>query len=217
MQNYNLKTFPNNIPIFPLPGALLLPESKLPLNIFEPRYLEMVEESLKSELRLIGMIQPQKKEKIEGDQSLYNIGCAGRISSFSETDDGRYLITLTGISRFELLEFERKENAYLKGKVNWDKFENDLVPQKPLKDFNRKEFLNTLRKYFESAQISSDWEILEHAEEDVLINSLSMLCPFDPEEKQVLLEAKTLFHRKNILLTLLNLFSEKGQRNEYIQ
>ena len=217
MKNYNLEKFPNNIPIFPLPGALLLPESKLPLNIFEPRYLEMVEESLKSELRLIGMIQPQKKEKIEGDQSLYNIGCAGRISSFSETDDGRYLITLTGVSRFELLKFESKESSYIKGKVNWNKFEDDLAPPKPITDFDKKEFLNTLRKYFESAQISSDWEMLENAEEDVLINSLSMLCPFDPEEKQVLLEAKTLFHRKNILLTLLNLFSEKGQRNEYIQ
>ena len=217
MKSYTLEPFPNNIPIFPLPGALLLPDSKLPLNIFEPRYLEMVEDSLKTKLRLIGMIQPQKNGHIEGDGSLHRIGCAGRISSFSETGDGRYLITLTGISRFELQETENKGNSYIKGTVNWSKFENDLVPPKPMKDFNRKEFLNTLRKYFESAQISSDWKILENAEEDILINSLSMLCPFDPDEKQVLLEAETLFHRKNILLTLLNLFSEKGQRNEYIQ
>ena len=217
MKNYSLEAFPNNIPIFPLPGALLLPGSRLPLNIFEPRYLEMVEDSLKTELRLIGMIQPQKNGKIEGDPSLHSIGCAGRISSFSETDDGRYLITLAGVSRFKLQEIENKGTSYIKGKVNWSKFENDLVPPKPIADFNRKEFLSTLRKYFESAQISSDWEILENAEEDVLINSLSMLCPFDPDEKQVLLEAETLFHRKNILLTLLNLFSEKGQRNEYVQ
>ena len=217
MKKYNLEAFPNNIPIFPLPGALLLPGSRLPLNIFEPRYLEMVEDSLKTELRLIGMIQPQKNGKIEGDPSLHSIGCAGRISSFSETDDGRYLITLAGVSRFKLQEIENKGTSYIKGKVNWSKFENDLVPPKPIADFNRKEFLSTLRKYFESAQISSDWEILENAEEEVLINSLSMLCPFDPDEKQVLLEAETLFHRKNILLTLLNLFSEKGQRNEYVQ
>ena len=217
MKKYSLETFPNNIPIFPLPGALLLPGSRLPLNIFEPRYLEMVEDSLKTELRLIGMIQPQKNGKIEGDPSLHSIGCAGRISSFSETDDGRYLITLAGISRFELKEIENERTSYIKGKVNWKKFENDLVPPKPIADFNRKEFLSSLRKYFESAQISSDWEILENAEEDVLINSLSMLCPFDPDEKQVLLEAETLFHRKNVLLTLLNLFSEKGQRNEYVQ
>ena len=217
MKNYSLEAFPNNIPIFPLPGALLLPGSRLPLNIFEPRYLKMVEDSLKTDLRLIGMIQPQKNGKIEGDPSLHSIGCAGRISSFSETDDGRYLITLAGISRFELQEIENKGTSYIKGKVNWNKFENDLVPPKPIADFNRKEFLSSLRKYFESAQISSDWEILENAEEDVLINSLSMLCPFDPDEKQVLLEAETLFHRKNVLLTLLNLFSEKGQRNEYVQ
>ena len=217
MKKYSSELFPNNIPIFPLPGALLLPDSKLPLNIFEPRYLEMVEESLRTELRLIGMIQPQKNEKNRGSHAFHSIGCAGRISSFSETDDGRYLITLTGISRFELQKIESKGAPYLKGKVNWNKFEDDLVPAKPITNFNRKEFLNTLRKYFESAQISSDWEILEHAEEDLLINSLSMLCPFDPDEKQVLLEAESLSHRKNILLTLLNLFSEKGQKNEYVQ
>ena len=217
MKIYSLEKFPNNIPIFPLPGALLLPDSKLPLNIFEPRYLEMVEDSLKTDCRFIGMIQPKKNEKIESTQSLHRVGCAGKISSFSETDDGRYLITLKGISRFELQDIEKKETSYVKGKVKWSKFENDLVPTKPIKNFNRLEFLNTLKKYFESAQISSDWEILENAEEDVLINSLSMLCPFDPDEKQVLLEAETLFHRKNILLTLLNLFSEKGQRNEYVQ
>ncbi len=217
MKNYSLEKFPCNIPIFPLPGALLLPESKLPLNIFEPRYLEMVEDSLKTDSRLIGMIQPKKNEKIESTQSLHRVGCAGKISSFSETDDGRYLITLKGISRFELQDIEKEETTYVKGKVKWSKFQNDLVPTKPIKNFDRHEFLNTLKKYFESAQISSDWEILKNAEEDVLINSLSMLCPFDPDEKQVLLEAETLFHRKNILLTLLNLFSEKGQRNEYVQ
>ena len=217
MKNYSLEKFPHNIPIFPLPGALLLPDSKLPLNIFEPRYLEMVEDSLKTESRFIGMIQPKKSEEIESTQSLHRVGCAGKISSFSETDDGRYLITLKGISRFELQDIEKEETSYVKGNVKWSKFENDLAPIKAIKNFDRLEFLNTLKKYFESAQISSDWEILENAEEGVLINSLSMLCPFDPEEKQVLLEAETLFHRKNILLTLLNLFSEKGQRNEYVQ
>ncbi len=217
MKKNNPETFPENIPIFPLPGALLLPNNKLPLNIFEPRYLEMVEDSLKTEFRFIGMIQPQKNEKIESSDSLHSVGCAGRISSFSETGDGRYLITLTGISRFELLEIDRAERSYIKGKVNWTRFDSDLLPPKPISDFNRNEFLQALKKYFESAQISSDWEILEKADEDVLINSLSMLCPFDPDEKQVLLEAETLFHRKNILLTLLNLFSERGQRNEYVQ
>ena len=114
-------------------------------------------------------------------------------------------------------KIESTGNSYIQGRVNWKRFENDLLPIRQIQNFNRKEFLNTLKKYFECAQISSDWEILEHAKEDVLINSLSMLCPFDPDEKQVLLEAETLFHRKNILLTLLNLFSEKGQRNEYVQ
>ena len=217
MKKYNTETFPHSIPIFPLPGALLLPHNKLPLNIFEPRYLEMVEDSLKTEHRFIGMIQPKKNEKIENNHPLHSIGCVGRVSSFSETDDGRYLITLTGVSRFELQKIESTGNSYIQGRVNWKRFENDLLPSRQIQDFNREEFLNTLKKYFESAQITSDWEILENANEDVLINSLSMLCPFDPDEKQVLLEAETLFHRKNILLTLLNLFSEKGQRNEYVQ
>ena len=217
MKKYTPDTLPSSIPIFPLPGALLLPDNKLPLNIFEPRYLKMVEDSLKTNYRFIGMIQPKKNDRIESNHSLHSVGCAGRISSFSETDDGRYLITLTGVSRFELQKIESTGDSYILAKVTWKRFVNDLLPPKPIKNFNKNEFLKSLKKYFESAQISSDWEVLQNADENVLINSLSMLCPFDPDEKQVLLEAETLFHRKNILLTLLNLFSEKGQRNEYVQ
>jgi hypothetical protein len=122
-----------------------------------------------------------------------------------------------GVSRFEFQEIQEIEKPYVKGKVNWSKFDNDLLEPKKIKNFNRKEFLNTLKKYFDSAQISSDWHVLQDVRDDVLINSLSMLCPFDPDEKQVLLEAETLFHRKKILLTLMELSSEKSQNNEYIQ
>tara|TARA_B100001250_G_scaffold406921_1_gene426774 strand:- start:456 stop:1118 length:663 start_codon:yes stop_codon:yes gene_type:complete len=219
MKNYIPKTFPSYIPLFPISGALLLPHSKLPLNIFELRYLEMIEDALRSPFRLIGMIQPRRfiKEKTKiKHNSFHKVGCAGRISSFSETDDGRYLITLVGVSRFEFQEIQEIEKPYVKGKVNWSKFDNDLLEPKKIKNFNRKEFLNTLKKYFDSAQISSDWHVLQDVRDDVLINSLSMLCPFDPDEKQVLLEAETLFHRKKILLTLMELSSEKSQNNEYI-
>jgi Lon protease-like protein len=218
--NYKHKKFPDLVPLFPLPGALLLPNSKLPLNIFEPRYLEMVEDVLKSSFRFIGMIQPQKRKETKDGKShlsFHRVGCVGRISSFSETEDGRYLITLEGASRFEFVETIDDGKPYITGRVNWEKYKDDLVPSEVMKSFDRKEFLVALKKYFDSAQISSDWEVLKEAEVDILINSLAMLCPFDPEEKQVLLEAETLLHRKAVLLTLMKLSSGKSVENEYVQ
>ncbi len=211
---YKFKNLPNEIPLFPLPGALLLPKSKLPLNLFEPKYLTMLDDVLKTEDRLIGMIQPlSMPEGKTGLRQLHQIGCAGRIVSFNETKDGRYLITLEGVSRYRFIKEIEGFYPYIKGKVSWDSFSMDLEETKPDNNFNRSEFLKILSKYFAAAQLSSDWSSLKEADEELLINSLSMLCPFDPEEKQALLEAPNLEYRRETLVTLME-FSLRGGIDE---
>ena len=142
---YNSNNLPKQIPLFPLPGALLLPKSKLPLNLFEPKYLAMLNDVLKTEDRLIGMIQPvSTPEGTKGSRQLHQIGCAGRVVSFNETKEGRYLITLEGISRFRYKGTSEGFYPYTRGHVSWDSFVEDLNQTKPDKNFNRKEFLNIL-------------------------------------------------------------------------
>ena len=145
---YNSKNLPKQIPLFPLPGALLLPKSKLPLNLFEPKYLTMLNDVLKTENRLIGMIQPvTNPEGTNSSRQLHQIGCAGRIVSFNETKDGRYLITLEGISRFRFKKLVEGFYPYSKGHVSWDSFNDDLKQTKPDDNFDRTEFLKILSKY----------------------------------------------------------------------
>ena len=203
----NFNSLPDELPLFPLTGALLLPKSKLPLNIFESKYLKMLNDALKKEDRLIGMIQPlgEAPVGVSHKRKLHQIGCAGRIVSFNETRDGRYLITLEGIIRFRFLEEMKKDTPYLIGKVDWSNFKKDLEENKPDKNFDKEKFLKLLSKYFDSAQLSSDWESLKEADEELLINSLSMLCPFDPDEKQALLEAPELKYRRETLITLMEI------------
>ena len=200
---------PKVIPIFPLSGALLLPRSNLPLQIFEPKYLQMIEDSLKTSDRMIGMIQVNSNTGNPND--LHKIGCAGRIIQFSETPDGRYMITLAGVSRFQIEVEEIGFTAYRKAQVDWSDFEKDLGPAEKDKDFDRDYFMELLEKFFVSADLKTDWNSLKDADEELLINSLSILCPFEAEDKQALLEAKSLVLRRKTLTTLLE-FSILGGR-----
>ena len=205
---------PGTIPVFPLPRALLLPRSRLPLHIFEPRYLQMLEDALKSRDRLIGMVQPNPVRGEKGD-ALHMIGCAGRVTQFSETEDGRYMITLTGISRFRVRDEVTGFSPYRKCEVCWDGFARDLGPSESDPEFDRATFLTLLGKFFVAMGLSTDWESLEDADDELLINSLSMLLDFDAEDKQALLEAPSLTTRRETLVTLIE-FALRGGTNEEI-
>jgi Lon protease-like protein len=206
---------PDIIPIFPLPGALLLPRSRLPLHLFEPRYLAMLDDVLKTPGRLIGMIQPNPVPGRQGS-GLYTIGCAGRVTQFSETEDGRYMVTLTGLSRFRVVSEVEGFTPYRRVKPSWDGFERDLGPPDSDPDFDRKSFLEVLGRYFKVRELQTDWGSLKEAEEELLINSLSMLLGFDPEDKQALLEAPSLATRRETLVTLIEYALRGGEGGEEI-
>tara|TARA_B100001121_G_C18550934_1_gene555413 strand:+ start:188 stop:847 length:660 start_codon:yes stop_codon:yes gene_type:complete len=198
--------FPENIPLFPLSGVLLLPKSRLPLNIFEPRYLKMIEDVLATEHRFIGMIQPRpNKNTKDSNLKFNNVGCAGRLISFTETDDSRYLITLSGVSRFNYVKNVDTFKPYINAEVEWDTFRDDDILETLPKSFNKDEFLEIISKYFTLTNLQTDWESLKKADDELLINSLSILCPFENDEKQALLEAKTIKERVKILTTLMEM------------
>lgn len=203
---------PETIPVFPLPVALLLPRSHLPLHIFEPRYLQMLDDVLTSDHRLIGMVQPYGK-----DQRLHSIGCAGRVTAFSETEDGRYMITMSGKSRFRIAAEVEGFTPYRRCKVTWQGFERDLGGTDKDATFNRSAFMKVLARYFEEENLSTDWESLQEADDELLINSLSMLCPFEPEDKQALLEAPSLTTRRETLTTLMEFSLRGGSGEEMMQ
>ncbi len=205
---------PDTIPIFPLPGALLLPRARLPLHLFEPRYLAMLDDVLKTRERLVGMIQPYDAPGSPG--KLHAIGCAGRVTAFSETEDGRYMITLSGISRFRVAGEVDGFTAYRRAKVGWDGFDRDLGPTEEDKGFDRNKFMKLLGRFFEDQGLSTDWDSLKDAETELMINSLSMLCPFEPEDKQALLEAPSLETRRETLVTLIE-FALRGGDEEVMQ
>jgi Lon protease-like protein len=207
---------PPTIPVFPLPGALLLPRARLPLHIFEPRYLAMLDDTLKTSHRLIGMVQP--RDVPEGQEKrLQTIGCAGRLTAFSETEDGRYMITLGGISRFRIKTEVEGFTPYIRCDVDWSGFTRDLGNAEQDTAFDRDEFLGLLRRYFEDRNLSTDWDALSQAEDELLINSLSMLCPFDPEDKQALLEAPSLSTRRETLVTLIEFALRGGLSEDVMQ
>lgn len=216
-RKFTLADLPGIIPVFPLPGALLLPRSRLPLNIFEPRYLAMLDDTLKTEHRLIGMIQPIVMPEGRASGRLHQIGCAGRVTSLQETEDGRYLITLHGVSRFRLGELQEGFSPYLRAAVDWGSFERDLGRPERDESFDRDAFLSVLARFFSTAQLSSDWDSLKLADVELLVNSLSMLCPFDPEEKQALLEAPTLANRRETLVTLMEFALRSGGDGDAVQ
>lgn len=198
---------PARLPLFPLPGALMLPRARLPLHIFEPRYLAMFDDALKTPGRMIGMIQPAD----DAGKRLHQIGCAGRITSFTETENHRYMITLTGISRFRVGAPEEGFAPYLVAPVTWDGFERDLGPAETDAGFDREPFLKLLARYFDEADLRTDWESLDEADDELLINSLSILLPFGTEDKQALLEAPSLTTRRETLVALME-FALAAQR-----
>ncbi len=206
---------PDTIPIFPLPGALLLPRARLPLHIFEPRYLAMVDDTLKTQSRLIGMIQPF--ETPGKPDRLHAVGCAGRLSGFSETEDGRYMLTLSGMSRFRVIEEVEGFTPYRRCDVSWTGFERDLGAPEKDSGLQRGPFLDLLNRYFQAQGLSTDWDAVREAEDELLINSISMLCPFPPEDKQALLEAPTLVKRRETLVTLIEFALHGGEAGEVMQ
>ena len=206
---------PASIPVFPLPGALLLPRARLPLHLFEPRYLAMLDDVLKTSHRLIGMVQPYDGPGTQ--DRLHSIGCAGRLTAFSETEDGRYMITLSGVSRFRIRTEVEGFTPYRRCEVSWTGFEPDLGPTEKDPDFDRTGFLDALSRYFDAQGLKTDWESLQEAEDELLINSLAMLCPFAPEDKQALLEAPSLSTRRETLVTLIEFALRGGANEELLQ
>ncbi|MDG3041064.1 LON peptidase substrate-binding domain-containing protein [Roseicyclus marinus] len=207
---------PATISIFPLPGALLLPRARLPLHIFEPRYLAMLDDALKTPHRLIGMVQSREVPG-SNERRLHAIGCAGRVTQFSETEDGRYMITLSGMSRFRIKQEVSGFTPYRRCDVSWDGFGADLGPTEVDPGFDRPRFLDLLGRYFDAMSLSTDWDSMKEAEDELLINSLSMLCPFPPEEKQALLEAPSLSTRRETLVTLIEFALRGGGPEEQMQ
>lgn len=205
---------PEVIALFPLPGAVLMPRTRLPLQIFEPRYLQMVEDVLKTPSRLIGMIQPAEA----GLDALAQVGCAGRIVAFSEMDDGRLMISLKARSRFRLTEVRPGFTPYLRGQVQWSGFDADLSQRsEPDPGFERAHFMARLGRYLALRDLATDWQTAEVTEDETLINSLSMLLPLAVEEKQALLECPTLTERRQLLDGLLEYALHGGDDEETIQ
>ncbi len=213
------KTFdlPDVIPVFPLPGALMLPRARLPLHIFEPRYLAMLDDALKVPDRLIGMVQPVKGRDTGQGPGLHTIGCAGRVTQFSETEDGRYMITLTGISRFRVVSEIEGFTPYRRVRANWEGFERDRGAEETDPEFKRDALMDLLARYFHARNLSTDWESLKEADDELLINSLSMLLDFDIEDKQALLEAPCLTTRRETLMGLLEYALRGGDGGEVMQ
>jgi Lon protease-like protein len=209
MSGRDRAALPDTLPIFPLTGVLLLPRGRLPLNIFEPRYLAMTRDALGGE-RLIGMVQPSEPQQdnrgrgAHENPPVYPIGCAGRITSFSETDDGRYLVTLTGVSRFRIRDELPLLSGYRRVVAEWQPFAHDVDTPSGT-EFDRERFIRGLKGFFTQRQISADWEAIEKAAGEHLINSIAMLCPFAPSEKQALLEAPDLNERARLLIALVEM------------
>lgn len=197
---------PDDLPIFPLEGVLLLPRGQLPLNIFEPRYLAMVEDAMKGQ-RLIGMIQPRGATTV-----LYDAGCAGKIVSYAETDDGRYLITLKGVCRFHVLsELQQGRNGYRRVKPDWAEFAKDVESVGKL-NIDRARLKGLLKTYFDIEGMECSWKAVDDASDDNLITCLSMICPLNVSEKQALLEARCGKTRADLFMTLLDMATRDSSR-----
>ncbi len=199
---------PTQIPLFPLPGAMVLPRTDLPLNIFEPRYLAMVETAMAGD-RIIGMIQPNPDDEADKPR-LEKIGCAGRITSYSESDDGRLLITLTGLCRFVVKREPRVKTPFRQAIVDFKPFSADLVIELGGLSVNRKQLLEAFRQYLEANNMTTNWDEVNAVGTEVLVNTLSLLAPYPPREKQALLEAPDLKSRADVLVALTELALKKS-------
>jgi Lon protease-like protein len=192
---------PATIPIFPLSGALLLPRGQMPLNIFEPRYLAMVDDALAGR-RIIGIIQPEADGPGQGVPRLYQVGCAGRITQFAESGDGRYLVSLTGIARFRVTEELAVLTPYRQAKVDYEPFVIDFAARAGEDDVDREGVIRALTNFVAANDLKVDWRGIEEAPNEALVNALSMMSPFGPKEKQALLEAPDLKTRAEMLIAI---------------
>lgn len=193
---------PGVVPLFPLGGALLLPRGQMPLNIFEPRYLAMIDDALRGD-RIIGVIQPEPEEGRQSSApALVKVGCIGRITQFAETGDGRLIITLTGISRFRLAEELPVTTPYRQAKVDYEPFAIDFVARSGEEEVDRDALLKALRDFARANDLKIDWKGVNDAPNEALVNALSMMCPFGPREKQALLEAGSLRERAEVLVAI---------------
>jgi Lon protease-like protein len=200
-----LQDLPSEFAVFPLTGALLLPGGKLPLNIFEERYLALTLDSL-AHGRMFGMIQPDPNvPRVQNGPALYRIGCLGRLSSFSETDDGRLLITLTGLIRFTVDSELDMRRGYRRVRADYSRFHADLEEDPQPNVIERDKLIEALRGYFHQRQVEANWEAIRRMPDEVLVVTLGMACPFEPVEKQALLEAPTEAERAATLLALLQM------------
>lgn len=199
---------PETLPVFPLAGVLLLPHGKLPLNIFEPRYLAMVDAALGAD-RLIGMVQPGQDAASSSGSGLFRTGCAGRITHFQETDDGRYLLSLTGVCRFRIRDELPLCGDFRRVKADWSLYRHDLLKTGALA-IDRARLTHLLRRYFEINQLSMDWGLIDVVADESLLNALAMICPLSSSEKQALLEAPCCRSRADLFLNLLELAVRQG-------
>ena len=203
---------PPLIPVFPLPGALLLPRGQMPLNIFEPRYLAMIDDALADRHRLIGMIQPDTSHPGPADKpNLYKIGCAGRITQIAETGDGRYLIELTGVARFRIVSEPSVLTPYRQCRVDYHTFADDFVARKGEDAVDRDALLKALAGFLKANKLSADWEGIEKAPNEALVNALAMMSPYGAAEKQAMLEAPDLKTRAEILVALTEIELAKNE------
>ena len=195
---------PATIPVFPLTGVLLLPRGKLPLNIFEPRYLNMTLDAMGTACRMIGMVQPSDSESRGKNPELYRVGCAGRITSFNESEDGRLLVTLSGICRFKIGEELDLHRGYRQVKADWSAFADDLT-EEPSVTIDRARLLQGLRDFFKMQGITANWDAIEQSPDERLVTSLAMVCPFAPIEKQALLEASGTADRAAQMIAMIEM------------
>jgi len=198
---------PVTLPLFPLSGVLLLPRAQIPLNLFEQRYLDMFDTSLR-ENRLIGMVQPDGIEAAEelndpaAKPALYKVGCAGRITSFNELSGNRVFITLTGVARFRIIEELDTTTKFRQSTVDFNEFKDDLVPGEGKGKISRERLMSVLKQYLETHDMHADWDAINNADDESIVNSLSVISPFGAPEKQALLEAKSLEDRNQMLIAL---------------
>ena len=210
----SLSDLPRRVRLFPLGGAILLPRAVMPLNIFEPRYLAMVRDAMADD-HVIAIVQP-RGDMQEERPPLFDIGTAGRITQYSETGDGRYLIALTGLARFRIVEELGVTTAYRQAVVVYAPFADDWGPADPLAPAARAALEATLRSYLEAQGLSADWEAVKSADDESLVNTLSVVCPFVPAERQALLEAQRLPERAATLTTLMS-FAQGGGGDKTLQ
>jgi len=207
--SHSIDELPEVIPVFPLSGVLLLPRGQLPLNIFEPRYLKMLDDAL-GRGRLIGMIQPSDDD----EDQLVSVGCLGRVSTFSETEDGRMIISLTGVCRFRVEEEVPTTTPYRQVRASYRPYADDLVAEAGSIDVDRSALVDVLTRYLDMTNLSVDWDSVHAASNETLVNSLCMISPYGPREKQALLEATNLAERNEILVALTEMALARGQSND---